>query len=108
MSVTSRLDVDLVYHNATDTTFEVGVLSEHLASTATAMAVSGTVGTSAVSVGSTGTMTTLAVKNVGGTVLRINGAVSIPVGRLAIIPATAAVTIASASGVGSHSSIWVG
>jgi hypothetical protein len=108
MSVNSRLDIDLVYHNATDTTFEVGVLSEHLASTAAVGSVTGTVGTSAVSIGSTGSMSTIAVKNIGSTVLRLGGAVSIPAGRLAVIPATAVVSIASISGVGSHSSIWVG
>lgn len=108
MSVNSRLDVDLVYHDSSDTTFAVGVLSEHLASTALAVSATGTVGTSAVSVGSTGAMSTLAIKNSGSTVLRVAGALSIPAGRLAVLPITATTTIASQSGVGSYSLIWVG
>lgn len=107
MSVNSRLDIDVIVHSSSDTTFEVDVLSEHSASTV-ALGVSGTVGTSAVSVGSTGAMSTVAVKNVGNTVLRLAGSVSIPAGRLAVVPATATVTLASASGVGSYSAIWVG
>lgn len=108
MSVNSRLDVDLVFHDSSDTTFAVGVLSEHLASTAAALSVSGTVGTSVISIGTTGTMSTIAIKNVGSSTLRVAGAVSIPAGRLAVIPTTASVSIASVSGVGSYSSIWVG
>lgn len=108
MSVNSRLDIDLVFHDSSDSTFSVGVLSEHLASTASAVSVSGTVGTSAVSIGSTGSMSTLAVKNTGGTVLRVAGALSVPAGRLTVLPITAATTISSVSGVGSYSLIWVG
>lgn len=108
MSFNSRLDVDLVFHSSSTATFEVGVLSEHLASTAAASSISGTVGTSAISVGSSASMSTLAIKNAGNTVLRVAGAISIPAGRLAILPVTSTVTISSASGVGTYSSIWVG
>lgn len=107
MSVNSRLDIDAIVHSSSDTTFEVDVLSEHSASTV-AVGVSGTVGTSAVSIGSTGAMSTVVVKNAGSTVLRLAGAVSIPAGRLAVVPATAAISLASASGVGTYSAIWVG
>lgn len=107
MSVNSRLDIDVIVHSSTDTAFEVDALSEHSASTV-AIGVSGTVGTSAVSIGSTGVMSTLAVRNVGSTTLRLAGAVSIPAGRLAVVPATASMTLASAAGVGSYSAIWVG
>jgi hypothetical protein len=109
MTVKARIDVDVVFHDATDSTMTVGSLSEHLLQTpSSAVAVSGTCGTSAVSIAGSGSLSTLAVKNTGSTPLRIAGAVDVPAGRMAVVPTTATITVQGVGGNGAYSCIWVG
>lgn len=109
MTARVRVDVDVVYQQGDATTITVGSLTEHLSpSIVAAQAVSGTVGTSAVSVVGTPPLSTLAVRNTGAVPLRIAGAIDVSAGRLAILPVTATVTVASVGGTGSYSCIWVG
>jgi hypothetical protein len=107
MSVRARIDVDVVFHDYTDSSLSVGTASEHLYVTpGGAVATSGTVGTSAISVVGPTSCSTFAVKNTGTTVLRLGGAINVPAGRLATIPTTA--TIQAIGGNGSYSCVWVG
>lgn len=107
MAVRARIDVDVVFHDYSDSSLSVGTASEHLYVTpGGAVAVSGTVGTSAISVVGPTSCSTFCVKNTGSTVLRLGGVISVPAGRLAVVPTTA--TISAVGGNGSYSCIWVG
>lgn len=113
MSLRSKLDVDLVCHNAGTATFVVNSLSEHSLVEPNAIQFTGgavpvTVGTSAVSISGPTVLTTLVIKNEGSQPLRVAGAIDIQAGRVAVLPVTATVTVASVSGQGSYSSLWVG
>lgn len=109
MTARVRVDVDVVYQQGDTTTITVGSLTEHLSpNISSAQAISGTVGTSAVTIVGTPPLSTLALKNTGAGVLRVAGAIDVSAGRLAILPVTATVTVAAASGQGSYSCVWVG
>lgn len=107
MTIRARLDVDAVFHDATDTSLTVGSLAEHLALTpAVASAFTASAGTAAISISGPSTqLSTLVVKNTGTASLRIGGTIDIPAGRLAVIPTTATTTI---SGPGTYSVVWIG
>lgn len=109
MTIRARIDTDVIYHDAADTVFRIGSLSEHTLSQATAVAtIAGTVTTAAVQIVGTTPLTTLAVKNTGTSPLVLAGAVAIPPGRVAVIPTTATLTVSAAAGTGSYTAIWVG
>ena len=107
MSVRARIDTDIVFHDYTATSLSVGSASEHLqVAPGAAVAVAGTVGTSAISIVGPTSCSSFAVKNTGNTVLRLGGAIDVPAGRLSVTPTTA--TIAAVGGPGAYSCVWVG
>ena len=109
MSLRARVDVDAVFHNATDTALTVGTLADHLAISPTvASAFTASAGTAAVAITGSTPLSTLVVKNTGASVLRLGGGIDISAGRVAVIPTTATITVSSPSGTGSYSCIWVG
>jgi hypothetical protein len=109
MSFRARIDVDIVYHDYSDTALSVGTLSEHVAMTPTSAAtITGTCGTSAVQIVGTAPLSTLVVKNTGTRGLRLGGAIDVAAGRVAVIPTTATVTVAGVGGSGAYTAIWVG
>lgn len=109
MTIRARIDTDVIYHDATETSFNIGSLSEHTMATATtALTITGTASTSAVQIVGSGPLSTLAVKNTGTTVLRLAGAINVPAGRLAVIPTTATITVSAPSGTGSYTALWIG
>jgi hypothetical protein len=109
MTIRARTDLDVIFHDSSDTTMVIGALSEHTMGTATtAISVAGTVATSVVSIVGSGPLTTLAVKNTGNSVLRLGGSIDVPAGRLAVIPTTVTLTVSAPSGSGSYAALWVG
>jgi len=110
MTLRSKLDVDLVCHDAGTATFVVNNLSDHFLIEPNVIQYTGsaTVGTSAVSISGPTVLSTLVVKNEGTQPLRIAGAINISAGRVAVLPVTATVTVASVSGQGSYTALWVG
>ena len=109
MTIRARVDTDVIYHDATDTSFNIGSLSEHsLATVTSAKTITGTAATSAVQIVGVLPLSTLAVKNTGTTVLRLAGAIDVPAGRLAVIPTTATITVSAPSGSGSYTALWIG
>jgi hypothetical protein len=109
MTLRARIDVDAVYHDSTDTTLTVGALSEHLALNLTsASSITASAATTAMSISGATPLSTLVVKNTGTTPLRLAGAITLPAGRVAVIPTTATITVAAPSGAGSYSCLWMG
>lgn len=109
MSAKAKVDVSVVYHDTNGSTFSVGSLADNVLTEPTSVqTISGTVGTAAVSIGGTGTLTTLAVKNTGNSVLRLAGAIDVLAGRVAVLPVAGTVTVSSPSGSGSYTAIRVG
>ena len=109
MTIRARIDADIVYHNASDTSLLIGTLAEHLAPTlTTAQTITGTVATAAVQIVGTTPLSTLVVKNTGAGVLRLAGSVDVAAGRLSILPVTATITVSAPSGSGSYTAIWMG
>lgn len=109
MTIRARVDTDVIFHDSTDTVFQIGSLSEHLLTTpAAASATTAVATTTAASIVGSGSLSTLAVKNTGTTVLRLAGAISVPAGRVAVIPTTATITVASVGGTGTYSAVWIG
>lgn len=109
MSVKAQIDLDVVYHDQSGATLTVGSLSEHIRPAASVgHTLSGTVSTTAVALSASGSLSTLAVKNSGATVLRVAGSVDIPAGRLAVLPVTSPVTVQAVSGQAEYTAIWIG
>ena len=109
MTVRARIDVDAVYHDAGDTSLVVGVLSEHISpSLTTAQTINGSVGTASVQIVGATPLSTLVVKNTGASVLRLAGSINVPVGRLAVLPVTATITVSAPTGSGSYTALWMG
>lgn len=109
MTIRYRIDTDVIYHDVTDTTLAIGSLSEHAMTTATtAITIAATANTSAVQIIGSGPLATLAVKNTGNVALRLADAITLPAGRLAVIPTTATITVAAAAGQGSYTAVWIG
>ena len=110
MSVQARVDVDVVFHDSSGSTFTVGSVEDHqFAEPSGCETITASVGTEATSiVSSVGTLSTLAIKNTGAGVLRIAGAIDIAAGRVAVLPVTSTVTVESPSGSGQYAAIWVG
>lgn len=109
MTVRARVDVDVVFQDATATTLTIGSLSDHLAVTPTAaQAMTGTCTTAAASITGPATLSTLVIKNTSAGPLRIAGAIDLTADRVAVLPTTAAVTVAAVSGTASYSCVWVG
>lgn len=110
MTLRSKLDVDLVCHDAGTATFVVNSLSDHFLIEPNVVQYTGsaTVGTSAVSISGPTILSTLVVKNEGSQALRLAGAINVSAGRVAVLPVTATVTVASVSGQGSYTALWVG
>lgn len=109
MTVRARIDVDVVFHDSSEQTLTVGSVAEHIAvAPPAATAISGTAGTSAITISGLTSLSTFAIKNTGTTVLRLGGSIDVPAGRLAVIPTTTAPTVASVGGNGAYSCVWVG
>lgn len=110
MTLRSKLDVDLICHDSGTATFIVNSVSDHFLIEPNVMQYTGaaTVGTAAISITGPTILSTLVVKNEGSTTLRLAGAIDVSVGRVTVLPVTATVTVASLSGQGSYSALWVG
>lgn len=109
MSAKAKVDVSVVYHETNGGTFSVGSLADNVFTEPTSVqTLSGTVGTAAVAIGGTGTLTTLAIKNTGAGVLRVAGSIDIAAGRVAVLPVAATVTVSAPGGSGSYTAIRVG
>lgn len=109
MTIRYRIDTDVIYHDSTETSLDIGSLSEHTMATATsALTIAATATTAAVQIVGSGPVNTLAVKNTGATVLRLAGAIDLPAGRVAVIPTTATITVSAPSGSGSYTALWIG
>lgn len=110
MTLRSKLDVDLVCHNAGTATFIVNSVSDHFLIEPNVIQYTGaaTVGTTAISISGPTVLSTLVVKNEGSTSLRLAGAIDVQAGRVAVLPVTATITVASLSGQGSYTALWVG
>jgi hypothetical protein len=109
MSIRARIDVDAVYHDASDTSLTVGVLSEHISPSLTsAQTINATVGTSAVQIVGSTPLSTLVVKNTGTGVLRLAGSINVSAGRVAVLPVTSTITVSAPAGSGSYTALWMG
>ena len=109
MTVRARIDIDTVYHDATDTSLTIGNLAEHLSPALTsAQTISGSVGTAEVQIVGTTPLSTLVVKNTGAGVLRLAGSINVSAGRLAVLPVTATITVSAPAGSGTYTAIWMG
>jgi hypothetical protein len=110
MTLRSKLDVDLVCHDAGTATFVVNSVSDHFLIEPNVIQYIGsaTVGTSAISISGPTVLSTLVVKNEGAQPLRLAGTIDVSAGRVAVLPVTATVTVASVSGQGSYTALWVG
>lgn len=109
MTVRARIDVDAVYHDASDSSLTVGVISEHVSpSLTTAQTINGSVGTAAVQIVGATPLSTLVVKNTGSSVLRLAGAINVAAGRVAVLPVTTTITVSAPSGSGSYTALWMG
>lgn len=109
MTVRARVDVDVVFQDATATTLTIGSLTDHLSvAPAAAQATTGTCTTVAVSITGPATLSTLVLKNLGPGPLRVAGAIDLTADRVAVLPTTATVTVASVDGTSSYSCVWVG
>jgi len=110
MTVQARVDCDVIFHDQSGSVFTLGAASEHIRVTpSAAVTISGSVGTAAVSLtSSVATLSTLAIKNTGANLLRVAGAFNVPAGRMAVLPVTATVTVASVSGTTDYVAVWIG
>lgn len=110
MTLRSKLDIDLICHNAGTATFIVNSVSDHFLIEPNVVQFTGpaTVGTSAISISGPTILSTLVVKNEGSTTLRLAGAIDVQTGRVTVLPVTATVTVASLGGQGSYTALWVG
>lgn len=109
MTIRARIDIDTVYHDASDTSLVIGTLAEHLSpALTTAQTISGSVGTASVQIVGTTPLSTLVVKNTGASVLRLGGSINVSAGRLAVLPVTATITVSAPSGSGTYTAIWMG
>ena len=109
MTVRARIDVDAVYHDASDSSLTIGNLAEHLSPTLTsAQTINGSVGTASVQIVGTTPLSTLVVKNTGASVLRLAGSINVSAGRLTVLPVTATITVSAPSGSGTYTAIWMG
>lgn len=109
MTTASRIDTDVVFHDTNGNVFTLGAVSEHLRGTASCQMVTATVSTATAALATTLlSLSTVAIKNSGSSVLRVAGAISIPAGRVAVLPTTSTFTIASASGSGEYQAACVG
>lgn len=115
MTLRAKLDLDIVCHDSGTATFTVNTMSEHSLASPSAVKFAGgatpaTVGTAAVSVAGPAVVSTLVVKNEGTQPLLVAGmSAPIAAGRLAVLPITAtSVSIASVTGQGAFSVLWVG
>lgn len=109
MSTQSRVDVDVIFHHSANSVFTVGSVTDHQRGSEPCQSISATVGTSAVSLTTTlSSLSTVAVRNSGSTVLRLAGAINVPAGRVAVLPVTSTITVASVSGVGEYTAVCVG
>lgn len=109
MSTKARIDIDVVSQSGDTATITVATLSEHFMPNITsAQQIVGSVGTAAVQIVGTPPLSTLAVKNTGNGVLRLNESIDVSAGRLAVLPVTATITVSAPGGSGSYSAIWVG
>ena len=109
MTTTSRIDTDVVFHDTNGNVFTLGSVSEHVRGTLACQSVSATLTTATVSLTTTlATLSAVAIKNSGSSVIRIAGAISVPAGRVAVLPVTATFTVASVSGAGEYQAVCVG
>jgi hypothetical protein len=109
MTVRARVDVDVVFQDATATTLTIGTLSDHVStSPLAAVALTATCTTAAVAITGPATLSTLVIKNTGAGPLRVAGGLDVTADRVAVLPTTATVTVAAVAGTGSYSCVWVG
>lgn len=111
MSYDARVSVDVVFHNNGGNTFEVGYVSEHLSRSGTVCeAITETVTDEPETITATTAtnLNTLAIKNSGTSDIVIEGVITVPAGRVAVLPTSAAFTVEAPSGLGQYTAIWVG
>ncbi len=110
MSFQARVDVDVVFHESSGSTFAVGSVDDHqFVEPAGCETLTGTVTSEATTLSSSvGTLSTLAIKNTGTGTLRIAGVIDIPAGRVAVLPVTSPVAVEAPAGSGQYAAIWVG
>lgn len=108
MATRARVDIDVLFQQGDTATITVGSLTEHLSPTlASAQYISGSVGTSPVSIVGTTPVSTIAIKAGAGTI-RVNNSIDVTAGRLAVLPVTATITVSAPSGSGTYSCVWMG
>jgi hypothetical protein len=109
MATRARIDIDVVFQQGDASTITVGSLTEHLSPTlSSATQINGSVGTAAVTITGPTPVSTIVVKAGAGGTLRVNGAMELSAGRLAVFPVTASITLSAPSGAGTYSCIWAG
>lgn len=109
MTTASRIDTDVVFHDTNGNVFTLGAVSEHLRGTAACQSITATVSTATAALTTTlSSLSAVAIKNTGSSVIRIAGAISLPAGRVAVLPVTSTFTVSSVSGSGEYQAICVG
>lgn len=109
MSIEARVHAEIVYHDKGTATFSIGAVTDHqYLQPTSANIVTAVATTVTTSISGSGPLSTLGVKNTGSTPIQIAGAIPLMPGRLAILPVTATVTVATTAGVSSYTAVWVG
>lgn len=108
MSFQARIDIDVVYHETTEGTFSLGSIDEHLRQNPTRCeTVTDTLTTAAepITTQALTTVSMLAIKNTGSSIIRLEGSIDISAGRLAVLPVTELPSVSAPSGSGSYSAV---
>tara|TARA_Y100001937_G_C7053852_1_gene300430 strand:+ start:173 stop:508 length:336 start_codon:yes stop_codon:yes gene_type:complete len=108
MSFRARVDIDVIYHELSDSSISIGSLSDHYLTNPTRCETVTDNVTSATEPITTLNMTTvsaLALKNTGESTLRLEGCIDVTAGRLVILPVTELPTISAPSGTGSYKAV---
>lgn len=111
MSYEARVSVDVVFHNKGQNTFEVGYVSDHLSrleGVCESITETVTADPEAVTATTASSLDTLAIKNSGSSDIVIGGVITVPAGRVAVLPTSTPVTVEAPSGIGEYTAIWVG
>lgn len=109
MSIQARVHSDIVFHDKGASAFTVGSLSDHVFSTpSTASIFTAVATTQSASIAGSGSLTTLAVKNTGTEPIRLAGAITVPAGRMAVLPVTATVSVQTTAGESAYTAIRIG
>jgi len=109
MSIKARVHSDVVFHDNSGSTFTVGALSDHVFSTPSVASIITAVATTQVAnISGSGSLTTLAIKNTGTQPIRVAGAISVPAGRMAVLPVTATVSVQTTASESAYTAIRIG